>query len=208
MSFKTNLATYAIIASLGLSSLSGCSYTKPKIGSENEIYFPVGTEVYSMSEGHADSLYGGVKLKKVVGKSGKKVREDRYSVKTEMADKLNLRKKFSTGYDAVIIESSKEDRIENKVKSKKTLEAKTNKWYNKPIFGIQGITAKNIFATSAALTSIYFISDMTSKHNDKKHSHKQYQDTPKEEYNLPEEPADVGVIWENGDEGRTGGARE
>lgn len=113
--------------------------------------------------------------------------------------------------DTVYIREKTPNQIRTVNSSSKSLESKAEnaeKWYNKRIFGVSGLTAKTIFCTSAALTSIYFISDSISKHNDKNHTHDNKQNTPEDEYNLPEPPANTGIGGGRTGDSETGGARQ
>jgi hypothetical protein len=64
--------------------------------------------------------------------------------------------------------------VEKKIffEKEKTSIAKEEKWYDKPVLGINGITAKRFGIASLITTGVYLISDQVSKHNDKHHTHK------------------------------------
>ncbi|MDO8623361.1 MAG: hypothetical protein Q7R52_03875 [archaeon] len=82
-----------------------------------------------------------------------------------------------------------------------SLEAKASTgkhWYNSNWF-------KFFVLPSVGLTASYFISDQVSKSNDKHHTH---ENTPEDQYNLPEPPANPGVGGGRTGDSETGGVRQ
>ncbi|MDO8517467.1 MAG: hypothetical protein Q7S33_05075 [Nanoarchaeota archaeon] len=214
---------YATIGLLTCVTASGCS--APIIQKDN---FPVGTPVYSITRANADSIMGyqahdttsSTSLRNIVGEKGIDtiLIENRFAVKQDLADSLKLKTIFPKGYNSKIIESdykidnkdsvnsnssAKKPQLMSKPNSTKTLEAKTTteqKWYTSNWF-------KFFVAPSLALTSVYFISDQVSKSNDKTHTHDDKQNTPENEYDLPEPPANPGIGGGRTGESESGGNR-
>lgn len=215
----SNLVNLLLAASI---TASGCS--APVSQTKKQNYFPARTPVYSLPASYADSAKiegypDSLTLRKIAKDLGKDTfySIDNFSVKKSLAKELNLPKRFPDGFYTEIIDnrdapaSKGNQPLEGKVKLTSTKsKQKQASWYDKPVFGINGITAKRFAIGSAVLMGFYFIADNVSKQNDKK-AGKGKQDTPENKYNLPEPPADIGVgggrIEEGSESGEVRGGR-